>query len=339
MICFMATPLMSIPRVYCTVALMLAGWLAGLLAGCTREQGAPAVGTIERHRFELSAPVAEQIIALPVREGQAVRAGELLAQLDGRALAAGRASAAAQVEQWRQRLEELRNGARREEIAQRQAQLGATVALRDQAEKDYARATALFSRGLIAQAQVDQLLQLRDSSAASMRSAQAALDLLRAGTRSEQLAQAASQLRSAEEQLRQQDVLLDRLDLRAAVDGVIEALPYRLGERPQIGAPVVIMLASGMPYARVYIPEPQRAALHAGQNLQVHVDGFAKAFTGQLRYIAGEASFTPYYSLTQRDRSRLAYLAEIDLPEAAARDLPVGVPVEVPLGNAAGAAP
>jgi HlyD family secretion protein len=335
MICSMATPLNTIPRLYCTVVLTL----TGLLAGCAREQGAPAVGTIERHRFELSATVAEQIIALPVREGQAVRAGELLAQLDGRALAASRASAAAQVEQWRQRLEELRHGARREEIAQLQAQLAAAVALRDQAEKDYARATQLLSRGLIAQAQVDQLLQLRDSSAATMRSAQAALDLLRAGTRSEQLAQAASQLRSSEEQLRQQDVLLDRLTLRAAVDGVVEALPYRLGERPQVGAPVVIMLASGMPYARVYIPEPQRAALHAGQKLQVHVDGVAKAFTGQLRYIAGEASFTPYFSLTQRDRSRLAYLAEIDLPEAAARDLPVGVPVEVSLGNAAGAEP
>jgi HlyD family secretion protein len=61
------------------------------------------------------------------------------------------------------------------------------------------------------------------------------------------------------------------------------------------------------------------------------VDGVAQPFTGALRYIAGEASFTPYYALTQRDRSRLAYLAEIDLPEPAARNLPAGVPVEVPL--------
>jgi HlyD family secretion protein len=118
-----------------------------------------------------------------VREGQAVRAGELLAQLDGQALAATRASAAAQVAQWRQRLEELRHGARREEIAQLEAQLAAAVARSDQAEKDYTRATQLLARGLIAQAQVDQQLQLRDSSAASMRSAQSALDLLRAGTR------------------------------------------------------------------------------------------------------------------------------------------------------------
>ncbi len=169
-----------------------------------------------------------------------------------------------------------------------------------------------------------------------MRAAQSALDLMSAGTRSEQLAQSAAILRSADEQLRQQDVLLERLTLRAPVDGVIEALPYRLGERPPVGAPVVIMLASGMPYARVYIPSRNAPACAPAHNLQVRVDGIAKPFAGELRYIAGEASFTPYYSLTQRDRSRLAYVAEIDLPESAARDLPVGVPVEVPLRAAAG---
>ena len=84
----------------------------------------------------------------------------------------------------------------------------------------------------------------------------------------------------------------------------------------------------------MYVPEPQRAQLRAGQSLTVHVAGVAQPFTGTLRYIAGEASFTPYYALTQRDRSRLAYLAEIDLPEPAARSLPAGVPVEVPLDRA-----
>jgi HlyD family secretion protein len=66
----------------------------------------------------------------------------------------------------------------------------------------------------------------------------------------------------------------------------------------------------------------------------VKVDGLAQPLTGTLRFLAGEASFTPYYSLTQRDRSRLAYVAEVDLDEPAARNLPVGVPVEVALGPA-----
>jgi len=311
---------------------------AGLLAACAREAGAPAVGTIERHRFELAATASEQIVALPVQEGRAVQAGDLVAQLDDSVLKAGRDGAAAQVEQLRQRLEELIHGARREEVAVAQAQLAAATAQRDQAAKEYLRAAQLLERGLIAQAQVDQQLQLRDSTAAAARAAQSALDLLHAGTRSEQLSQADAALRSAREQLLQQEVLLERLRVRAPIDGVIEALPYRLGERPPLGAPVAIMLASGVPYARVYIPEPQRAALRPGASLQVRVDGIARPFQGELRYVAGEASFTPYYSLTQRDRSRLAYVAEIDLPEAAARELPVGVPVEVPLPAAMSAA-
>ena len=307
--------------------------IAASLAACARNQQAPAVGTLERHRFEIAATAAEQIVAMPVREGQAVKQGDVVAQLDGGSLAANRASVAAQASQLQHRLDELEHGARAGEIVQARAQVAAAKAQYDQNLKEYERLSGLVGRGLVAQSQVDAQLQLRDSSAAQLKSSQAALDLLLQGTRSEQLEQARAALRSAESLLQQQDVLLARLQLVAPVDGVIEALPYRLGERPVLGAPVVIMLASGMPYARVYIPEPQRASLHAGQSLSVHVDGVAQPFTGTLRYIAGEASFTPYFALTQRDRSRLAYLAEIDLPEPAARDLPAGVPVEVRLGK------
>lgn len=312
----------------------LALFLLAQLVACDRGSGVPAVGTIERHRFEIAATATEQIVAMPVREGQPVRQGELVAQLDGGSLAANRASVAAQVSQLRHRLDELVHGARAEEITQAQAQVAAAKAQSDQAEKEYQRLADLVARGLVAQSEVDQQRQLRDSSAAALRSASAGLELLQRGTRAEQLDQARAALHSAESLLQQQDVLLGRLKLVAPVDGVIEALPYRLGERPPLGAPVVIMLAGGMPFARVYIPEPQRAPLHAGQSLQVHVDGIARPFTGTLRYIAGEASFTPYFALTQRDRSRLAFLAEIDLPEPEARNLPAGVPAEVLLGRA-----
>jgi HlyD family secretion protein len=307
--------------------------LAAQLASCTRDRGVPAVGTIERHRFEIAATATEQIVAMPVREGQAVKQGDLVAELDPGSLAANRASVAAQVSELRHRLDELVHGPRSQEITQARAQLAAARAQSEQAEKEYQRLADLVTRGLVAQSDVDRQRQARDSSAAAVQSAAAGLELLQRGTRVEQLDQARAALHSAESQLQQQDVLLGRLKLHAPVDGVIEALPYRLGERPPVGAPVVIMLAGGMPFARVYIPEPQRAPLRAGQTLRVKVDGVAQPFTGTLRYIAGEASFTPYFALTQRDRSRLAFLAEIDLPEPAALNLPAGVPVEVMLGR------
>jgi HlyD family secretion protein len=318
-------------------------WLPGLglllavlpgFSACSRNETAPAVGTIERHRFEIAAPANEEIAALEVREGQGVHQGEVLARFDERSLREGRATLQAQMGQMRERLAELTHGPRSQEITAARAQLAGVQAERERAGREYLRGAEILKQGLISQSAVDLLRQQRDSAEAAVHSADAGLQLLLQGTRSEQLDQARSALAAAEAQLRQQDVALTKLVLTAPIDGVVEAIPFRQGERPPVGAPVIILLASGAPFARVYVPEGSRASLRPGQSLPVKVDGLAQPLTGKLRYLAGEASFTPYYSLTQRDRSRLAYVAEVDLDESAARDLPVGVPVEVSLGAA-----
>jgi HlyD family secretion protein len=203
-----------------------------------------------------------------------------------------------------------------------------------QTAKEFDRQRALADRGLVSTSQLDQQLRLRDSAAAAVSSAQANLQLLRRGTRVEQLQQARAALQTAQAQLEQQEILRARLRITAPIDGVVESIPYRAGERPPLGAPIMLLLASGTPYARVYIPEPLRARMTAGARVQVHVDGVHEPLAGVVRFVAGEASFTPYYALTQRDRSRLAYVAEIDLPEPAAQSLPVGLPLEIQLDAA-----
>jgi HlyD family secretion protein len=91
----------------------------------------------------------------------------------------------------------------------------------------------------------------------------------------------------------------------------------------------MIMLADGVPYARVYVPETRRTQFTAGLPVRVHIDGVDNSFAGTVRFISAQAAFTPYYALTQEDRSRLSYLAEIDLTDAAASQLPTGIPVQV----------
>ena len=117
--------------------------------------------------------------------------------------------------------------------------------------------------------------------------------------------------------------------MRAPRDGIIEALPYKLGERPPTGAPIVVMLADGTPYARVYVPEPLRARFIPGRKVAVSMDGIASPLEGTVRYVSAEATYTPYYALTQKDRSRLSYLAEISVTDPQAAKLPAGVPVQV----------
>jgi len=113
------------------------------------------------------------------------------------------------------------------------------------------------------------------------------------------------------------------------VPGRVDALPYETGERPPAGAVVAVLLADGAPYARVYVPEALRVRVTPGVAAQVHVDGLPEPFAGRVRSVASEAAFTPYYALTERDRGRLVFVAEVDLVGEAAARLPTGVPVQV----------
>ena len=111
------------------------------------------------------------------------------------------------------------------------------------------------------------------------------------------------------------------------VDGV-DALPFRLGDRPPAGASVVSLLVGDAPYAQVFVPESQRASVQQGVRFSVHVHGVAQAFTATLKRIRSEASFTPYYALSGDDASRLTYRADLFLDGDAARKLPAGVPCQ-----------
>ncbi len=139
-------------------------------------------------------------------------------------------------------------------------------------------------------------------------------------------AQASLEAASAEVALQQQ--ILDDLTIIATRDGVLDSLPYNVGERVSMSSIVAAIQADTVPYARVYVPEPYRVKLKAGDKLIVHVDGMLESYTGTLRWIATEPSFTPYYALNEQDRARLVYLAEVDMPEEA-MDLPAGIPAQV----------
>jgi len=104
-----------------------------------------------------------------------------------------------------------------------------------------------------------------------------------------------------------------------------------VGERVTSGSTVALLLADQQPYARVYVPEPWRTRLHVGDRMPVKVDGVDTPLTGELRWIATDPAFTPYFALNADDRARLVYLAEFDLEDGA--DLPTGVPAQILLGN------
>ncbi|NIB39205.1 HlyD family efflux transporter periplasmic adaptor subunit [Pseudomaricurvus alkylphenolicus] len=301
-----------------------------LLAACNQDQQQQALGTVERDRIRLSATAAEVITAIHVSEGQQVSAGTPLLQLDDRLQRARVQQAKAEVARAQAYLLQLQNGARAEELASARARVDNAEARLEESEKAYRRTVTLEAKKVLGQADLDRALAQRDAARATLEDAREQLTLLVKGTRPEQLAQADAQLQAANATLALAQEQLQDLTLTATRDGRIDSLPWKLGERVNIGASLVILLAEGNPHIRAYVPESKRALLQTGQTLRVSVDGIDQEFQGQLKRIHQQPAFTPYYALTEEDRSRLMYLAEIQLGDDA-RHLPSGVPAQVHL--------
>jgi HlyD family secretion protein len=309
---------------------ILLPFLVALLAACQDSSRNLALGTLERDRIAHTATASEVVVALPVAQGARVEKGTLLVKLDDGLQTSVVNSAAAKVEQAKANLEKLRHGARKEEVAAARAKVAGARAALTESEASYARILNLKGQKLASQSDLDKALAARDASLASLSANEEALLALVNGAREEDLRVAEAELEGALATLALEQRRLADLSVVATRDGILDNLPWNLGERVTIGSPLAIVLAGAAPCARVYVPEPYRVRLKVGDALPVYVDGIDRPIDGRLRWIASEPAFTPYFALNQQERSRLMYRAEVQLPDSAA-DLPSGVPAQVQL--------
>jgi HlyD family secretion protein len=300
-----------------------------LVAGCAKERPVEVLGTVERDRLELIAESNERIVEIAVHEGDHVQTGAVLVRQEAGTAQPRLDQSRASLLEAQRRLADLEQGPRQREIDEARASLGGAESELQTAESEFARVQALVQRNLLSQSSLDQARAVRDSMRAARDAARARYELLKQGTRTEQVAAARAAVQRATAALAEVETVASRYTVTAPRDALVEALPYKLGERPAAGRPVAILLADGVPYARVYVPEPLRTRFAAGARVEATVDGHSKRIKGTVRYVSAEAAFTPYYALTQKDRSRLAYLAEITLDDPTAGALPAGLPIQV----------
>ena len=313
--------------------LLLSALLLAALTGCA-DADKPLLGTLEWDRVSLPAEASEVLLRIAVAEGERVEAGQLLLELDPRRQDARIAQARAEVEQAAAHLAELSNGARSETIDAARADLARNRAELTDAERSFSRIAELYQRKQVAIAELDRARAARDQASAATRSAEAQLRELTNGTRPEQLEQAAAALEAARGNLAQLQVGREHLSLRAFCAGLVDALPFKVGDQPPAGAELVSLLVGEQPYARVFIPASIRAQVSVGDVMRVFVEGVEQPFQARVRSIRSEAAFTPYYALTGDDASRLMYRAELVLQGEAARQLPAGLPLRAERSDA-----
>ncbi|MFZ8770567.1 HlyD family secretion protein [Vibrio harveyi] len=310
--------------------IILGTFVITLLTACSKDDGQQALGTLERDRVTFTATSSEIIRALPIKEGSQVTEGEVLVQLDTKNQEAILARAVAEQARADAYLLKLTNGERPEDIAAAQARVARTEAQLTEAQKNYQRKAELVRKKLISQSEKDTALAARDSARAELDSSQEEFSKLTAGSRPEDIEQAKAELMAAKADVALQQQKLAELTITATRDGLLDNLPFNLGERVPVNGIVAVIQASRVPYARVYVPATYRVNFIPGKAVQVHVDGVEKPLEGTVRWVATEPSFTPYFALTEEERSRLMYLAEVDLQDSA-ESLPSGIPAQVDL--------
>jgi HlyD family secretion protein len=303
--------------------------LLTLLAGCNHGSAPPPLlGTLEWDRIAVPAEVSEPITQILVKEGDLVEANQLLLTLDPRRTQAQLDAARADEQRLSAALDELRHGARSETIDASRAALARAEATAANARVVRDRASRSAKEGAQPQADLDNANAALRQAEADANAAKANLAELLHGTRPEDLAQGEAALAQAQANVAQLIVTVERLTVRAPRAGRVDALPFKLGDRPPQGAGVVSFLVGEAPYARVFVPETQRVGMNQGARFNVKVEGIEHAFAATALRIASEASFTPYYALTGDDASRLVYRAELGLEGADARKLPAGLPCQ-----------
>lgn len=181
-------------------------------------------------KVEVKSQVAGQVSKLLVDAGDKVSKGQLLIQLDTTDMQRQRAQAEADRDKAKAELRKLIAGARPEELEQARAALTKAQATLERARRDYQRSLEAVKTQTITQADADQAHGAYQEAQASLADAKAHLDLTRAGSREEDVAEARAELRRAEATLRNADDQIAYASIRAPMSGTVIKRGIEVGE-------------------------------------------------------------------------------------------------------------
>ena len=315
------------------VAILLAAGLVFWFTRSGKEQDAIILhGNVDIRQVSLAFDGSSRVIQMAVEEGDAVRAGQVIARLDTVSLGLQARNAEAQVAAMRENLLKLRNGTRPEDIAQARARLASAQATARRAADDYQRAQTVSAstdgRGVSAQ-ELDQARNASQVAKAQFKEAEAALRLALRGPRSEDIAAAEAQVKSAEAQLALLKHQIDQGALKAPSDAVVRSRLLEVGDMAAPQKPVYELALTSPKWIRVYVEEADLGRVRMGQRAAVTSDSFPdQPVAGTIGYISSVAEFTPKSVETESLRTALVYEVRVRVDDRQGR-LRLGQPVTV----------
>ncbi len=287
-------------------------------------------GRLEAPLVDLAPKVSGRVVAVAVKEGDRVKAGDLLVILDlGETAVAverdrhGVASAQA-------RLQDLSVGSRRAEVASAEAEVVDRRAAVDLAARELQRQQLLLSKAVGAERDYDRAKTDLERAQAAAAVSEQQLELTREGFRRWQTAQARSEVDRARAQLKQSEVVAQEREIRAPADGIVAHRMVEPGQLLAAGQTSLTLALTSRLYVRTFVPETKLGVVRHGLPATVTVDAYpGRTFDAVLTEIAPDPEYTPKAVETREERVNLVYGAKADLTAGWQANLVPGQPADI----------
>ena len=230
-------------------------------------------GTVEAMASTvLSSEVDGYLAELLVDEGDAVTEGQVLAQI--RALpyrfVLEQAEALARADE--ERLRELRQGTRAEDIAMAKANFAKAEVAAEIANKNYTRSQSLLDKKIISVEEFDEAHERWEEAQAVLEVEKATYERALAGSREEEIAAAEARAAASKAQAAVAKDRLERTTIRAPFDGVITAKHTEVGSWVSVGEGVFDLDTTSRVRVRVDIPETYYGQIVIGSEMTITFD-------------------------------------------------------------------
>lgn len=299
----------------------------------TKLQAIAAGGLVEPDGEErvIIPQLSGRLARVHIAEGDAVRAGQLIAEIENSEYRAALAAANAELARREAELARLRNGARAEEVAAAQAARDEALALERQAVAERDRREGLL-RGKLVAAETAQQARAQAEAASARRSrADADLALLRAGARAEDIAAAVAAVAAARADCDRAQALLEKSLIYAPIDGHVLKRDLSEGETVVALAPLPLARIGniGRRFVRADIDELDIGRIREGLPATITSDAFPQQqFAGKVVHVSqrmGRRNSVSGDPAEKQDAKILEALIALD----GAPPLPIGLRVDV----------
>jgi len=229
------------------------------------------------HEAAITPKVSAPVLKFDVNRGDHVRAGQLLAVLENKDLAAAVTENKGVYEQAQADYANTVASTLPQEVQAAQSDAENARAALGAAQRLYDSSKNLYDQGALAKRQLDQaqvaLIQARTQDQA----AEQKLQKMEAVSHAAQQKSAAGQLTAAQGKYQGAEAQLGYSEIRSPIAGVITDRPLYQGEMAAAGTPLITVMDVSRIVARAHIPEAQAESLKVGDPAEISsLDGSQK---------------------------------------------------------------